>query len=466
MPTGTNHAPESDPVEPVLSVRDSATLVEAASSMERHHVGSLVVVDESGHLVGIVTERDIIAGCTSRTESPSETRVTEVMTKGVVSIRPGTPINVVHELMVAHRIRHLPVVDDGVPVGMMSARDVMASRLEILQGMRDAAQQIAMLSKNARKLDFQEIMEQVRLEVPSLFGPRRWALYLDSDEHRPDDAPLMERANCPCSSEGLADRGAGVGGIEGKPSIATSPPPACQQLGADGCCALIPLPRSQRTAERDREGGSSYLCMCGLPETAEADADVLRYKMSLVANILTVNLANAKLQRAASRDTLTGLRTRSTLEEALQDEYSRGLRHHHTFSVAMLDIDHFKDINDTRGHAVGDAVLRQMGEAMLDDLRTHDVAARYGGDEASVLMPETTLDDAVLVIERLRGRLERELRLPAGGGVTVSCGVAEWSGLPDDTGFDVLRRADEALYEAKRAGRNQVVSAAAIPATG
>ena len=205
------------------------------------------------------------------------------------------------------------------------------------------------------------------------------------------------------------------------------------------------------------------MCMCGLPEVTEESAEVLRYKLALVANTLTVNLANARLYRAAYRDPLTGLRARRALEEALADEHSRALRHGLGFCVAMLDVDNFKIINDTYGHATGDDVLKQLGEVIRVGARAHDLPARHGGDEVAVLMPETKLDGALPAIERLRLRMEREVRVPGGGPVTVSCGIAEWSGLCDDTGADVVRRADEALYDAKRKGRNCVVVAEAVP---
>ena len=204
------------------------------------------------------------------------------------------------------------------------------------------------------------------------------------------------------------------------------------------------------------------MCMCGLPEVTEESAEVLRYKLSLVANILTVNLANARLYKVAYRDPLTGLRARRALEEALADEHSRALRHGLGFCVAMLDVDNFKIINDTYGHAIGDDVLKQLGKVLRAGARAHDLPARHGGDEVAVLMPETKMDGALPAIERLRLRLEHELRAPGGRPVTVSCGVAEWSGLGEETGADVVRRADEALYEAKRKGRNCVVVAETV----
>ena len=331
-----------------------------------------------------------------------------------------------------------------------------------MQGMKDAAEQIALLSRNVQKLDLQQILDRLAGEVPNVFGAKRWALHLAAEDLGSDAEPLIQKMNCPCRVEALTDRAEGVAPGRDEPPALAPLPEACQQLGATGCRALVSLtlPTSSGANGRRREGDSSYLCMCGLPQVIDASAEVLRYKLALVADILTVNFTNARLYKAAYRDPLTGLRTRRAMEEALEYEHSRGLRYSRTFCVAMLDVDNFKSVNDTYGHAVGDAVLTQLGETLLAGVRAYDLPARHGGDEMAVLMPETKLDSALVAIERLRRQLECDLRVPSGRPVTVSCGVAEWSGLADETGAAVIRRADEALYEAKHAGRNCVVTAA------
>ncbi len=462
VPTGSA---ASDEHGFVLTVRDDDTLAEAARRMQCHHVGSLIVVNGSGNVVGIITERDIIGGCTASALHPKEVRVAEVMTRDVVSARPGTPVNAADELMATHGIRHLPVVEDGKAVGMISARDVLAARLGIVQALKDAAEQIALLSKNVRRLDLQELLERISTEVPKVFGAGRWALYLAGDERGNDEGALTQRMDCPRDGEALADRARQAASADGSGLIAASVPPACERLGADGCCVLVPLnsPGPAGECEDQRPAESSCLCMCGLPEVTESSAEVLRYKLALIADILTVNLANAKLYQAAYRDPLTGLQTRRALEEALAVEHSRSTRHGRPFCVAMMDVDRFKGINDAHGHAVGDDILKRLGAIVGAAVRAHDLPARHGGDEVAVLIPETRVDAALKLIDRLRQQVAAELRTPDEQPVTVSCGVAEWSGLAEDTGPDVVRRADAALYEAKRAGRNRVVAASAAP---
>jgi len=455
----TNILSSAKPVQPVLTIRDIDTVTETARLMQRHHVGSLIVVDETDKVAGIITERDIIVSCMAQAKDPDDILVGDIMTTDIVSVNPGATVNDADELMAAHGIRHLPMIDKGKAVGMISARDVMTARLGTVQAMKDAAEQIALLSKNVRNLDLQEILNRLADGIPNVFGAKRWALHLSSEDQSSDTKPLIQRMNCPCSIEMLTSHPGCAKPVGDEPHDLADPPETCQRLGAAGCHAMVSLnlPASGDAREHRREGDSNYLCMCGLPNVTKASADVLSYKLALVTEILTVNFTNARLYRVAYRDPLTGLRTRRALEEALEYEHSRGLRYGRAFCLAMLDVDNFKSVNDTYGHAVGDAVLTQFGETLLADVRAYDLPTRYGGDEMAVLMPETKLQGALAVIRRLRRRLDNDLRTPSDRPVTVSCGIAEWSGQAEETGADVILRADKALYEAKRSGRNRVV---------
>ncbi len=167
--------------------------------------------------------------------------------------------------------------------------------------------------------------------------------------------------------------------------------------------------------------------------------------------------ANAHLARLAACDTLTGLANRRRFFEQANEEIARAQRYGHALSLLMVDLDHFKSINDGYGHAAGDDVLRQLGRCLQDDLRQNDLAARIGGEEFVLLLPETPLLEACQFAERLRQRIA-ELPQPALRGllrVTCSIGVASFN--PADGCVDsLLERADAACYRAKAAGRNQV----------
>ncbi|HAA46086.1 MAG: PAS/PAC sensor-containing diguanylate cyclase [Halomonas sp. 54_146] len=161
-----------------------------------------------------------------------------------------------------------------------------------------------------------------------------------------------------------------------------------------------------------------------------------------------------KLGHEARSDPLTGLPNRRHFDLALQERLARVAvnRHSDIFSVAILDIDHFKPINDLHGHGVGDQVLQQLAKLLASQLRGRDIAARIGGEEFALLMPETSLDEACNALERLRRAIETYRWQPVP--ITASLGVTGY--LPGDTSESIMARADRALYTAKHLGRNHV----------
>ena len=176
---------------------------------------------------------------------------------------------------------------------------------------------------------------------------------------------------------------------------------------------------------------------------------------------VTRSEAQAEVDRhrfSAERDPLTGLGNRRRLGRTLQQlgqQATPTTDSPHPFSVAMVDVDHFKSINDLLGHAVGDAVLVEVAQILLDEARDDDVVVRYGGEEIVIVMPDTDVVDATTRCERLRARIEAHdwSCLPAGRRITISVGVA---GTPPCDPELVVSAADAAMYGAKRAGRNLV----------
>jgi len=169
----------------------------------------------------------------------------------------------------------------------------------------------------------------------------------------------------------------------------------------------------------------------------------------------------AALQRRATTDALTGLANRRHLVAAVDTEVRRARRTGRALSLAILDIDHFKRINDTHGHPGGDAVLREIAAVLRETTRAGDLIGRIGGEEFAVLMPETDTAQAERACERLRAAVAART-MSLGGNVatrvTVSTGVALLSA--SEAGDQLMCRADKALYEAKAGGRNQVRMAA------
>ncbi len=172
-------------------------------------------------------------------------------------------------------------------------------------------------------------------------------------------------------------------------------------------------------------------------------------------NVTDRKRVELQLARLAATDPLTSLPNRRYFLEAASRELERLRRFKVPAAVVMLDIDHFKAINDTYGHAAGDEALRQVASVATAHLRAVDILARLGGEEFALLLPGTSEHGAMIVAERLRTALA-EGPVHHEFGITASFGVAEVSG--DDTGIDdALRRADAALYAAKHSGRNRVL---------
>jgi diguanylate cyclase (GGDEF)-like protein/PAS domain S-box-containing protein len=212
-------------------------------------------------------------------------------------------------------------------------------------------------------------------------------------------------------------------------------------------------------------------------EAPQLDASELSFKTTFAAQV-GLSIANIKLREAlrtqSVRDPLTGLYNRRYLEEVLEREVRRAARAAQSLGVLMIDLDHFKSLNDTYGHDAGDAVLRETGASLTRGIRAEDFVCRFGGEEFVVILSTASLEVACARAERLRLKMMELTVLHQGrsmGMLTVSIGVAVF---PDHgvSPKELMAAADAALYEAKRGGRNQVGVAllksveVAIPAAG
>ena len=178
------------------------------------------------------------------------------------------------------------------------------------------------------------------------------------------------------------------------------------------------------------------------------------------AEILTANeelkIKNQLLEELCVTDSLTGLYNRSKLNQIISDEISRSHRNKRPFTILMIDIDYFKELNDSLGHIAGDEILATVSRTLTQSIRSIDFAARYGGDEFIIVLTETTAKEATITAERIRDQVSEiscsVVNKPIN--VTLSIGIAQ-SELKDTSPTDLITRADNALYEAKKAGRNQ-----------
>jgi diguanylate cyclase (GGDEF)-like protein len=216
---------------------------------------------------------------------------------------------------------------------------------------------------------------------------------------------------------------------------------------------FVSIPIVYLSAETDREvqleavgiGGDDFLTKPIKPEhlIASVRSRVERYR---------------QMRNLMVRDSLTGLFNHTTLKERLSQELSRAIRYKIPLAFAMLDIDHFKHVNDTYGHSVGDRVLKNLARLLVNRLRTSDIVGRYGGEEFAIIFPNTSGSDAVQVLDEIRqnfGGIVHQGNNRQTFHVTFSAGVAAYPG--SVTPANISDAADRALYQAKVSGRNRVV---------
>jgi diguanylate cyclase (GGDEF)-like protein len=163
--------------------------------------------------------------------------------------------------------------------------------------------------------------------------------------------------------------------------------------------------------------------------------------------------ANELLELQATTDSLTGLYNRFKHKDVLETEMKRTERYKSPLGLIMIDIDYFKRINDSFGHAIGDKVLQEIASLIRENVRSHEVVARWGGEEFMILAPNITLDETVHFADRIRSTIERNA-FTGGGKITCSFGVTAF--IKGDTVEGLIKRADDALYKAKNNGRNRV----------
>ncbi len=231
---------------------------------------------------------------------------------------------------------------------------------------------------------------------------------------------------------------------EGEPTPDLSPDPART--------IILPL----------KAGGENFGCLVLLTRDSARLAREQTEVLHSAANHLGLALKNALLFREvkirADYDGLTRIYNRQSFDGRLMEEFKRQQRYGHDLSLMIVDLDHFKKVNDTYGHQAGDEVLREVGKLLADTLRETDFAARYGGEEFGVILPHTDQENAFALADRLRVKVGN-LRFDAVDftfGVTASIGVASTAPGPDKRAADLLRRADTALYDAKHQGRDRV----------
>ena len=199
------------------------------------------------------------------------------------------------------------------------------------------------------------------------------------------------------------------------------------------------------------------LCFTRVQRFSETDLNSLEELLCLLVYPLRNALLYKQAIEKSMHDPLTGALNRGALDTMLDKEVDLALRHENALSVLMIDVDHFKKINDTHGHSMGDQVLRALADKLKSQIRTSDVLFRYGGEEFTIILNNTDPIGAKLLAQRVRRSVEEMTYFNQGIALqlTISIGMAALE--KGDTTAQLLKRADHALYSAKKSGRNCVV---------
>jgi len=361
-------------------------------------------------------------------------------------------------------------------------RQAEALRLanERLERMKKIAENVAYFSRELRTLDLDEVLDLVCSKAPQLFGAKSCLLFVP-DGNNKLTLWRERRVGCVAHVPPGVDINKAI-----REALATRKPAVVPErdwcLGAandaanrEGC-VVMPLWLSREEATLAERSVSvdpdneipALLCLCGIENPENLARHILEYKVLLISDILGANIANAlahsETDRLAHEDSLTGAKTRRVFDSAIAGEWERFERYESPFCVALIDVDHLKHVNDTYGHSAGDEVLQKIANIAERQSRRCDTIARYGGDEFGLILPETDVDGALIVLERIREAIDEAAFsfTPASGAAgdlavarsTVSVGVACSTGRGSIA--EVIDAADRALYECKQTGRDRI----------
>ena len=443
----------------IASVVYRDSVKEAAAKMFSHNVGCLIVTDDQGKFIGLVTERDIARHVAVSPDNGAGTKVAQIMTDHVVSCRAGDQRR-------ARPARSWRSTGSGTCPSLTTGSSSASCRPAILwdnsswrTGRRRRRSPCS--PSASRASTWRKRSRSWPRNRRKLFDASNCVLCLFPQGDRSREPELVSSNRCPCVA-GRMKSPQGVEDVSSEDGYYDAEIPAeCRGPGGQPPRLVLPLdivglPEAASGKEKRLSG---YLCMCGLAASNASNRELTLYKAKLTREIVIAHLTNATRYQQARltslTDPLTGVGSRRLHEDKLQEECDRAKRYKRPFSVAIIDLDHFKMINDVLGHAVGDEAIRKLADCVRREKRGPDILSRYGGDEFVLLLPETKAADATILLERVRAKVQ-QICLDQGMALSVSCGIAESFPETEEAPGDVMRRADLALYEAKNGGRNCV----------
>ncbi len=387
--------------QPLRTVSTGDSLSAALRVMMSHKVGS-VFVTEKEKVVGIITERDMIRIANSKTTLSD--RVGSVMSHPVVSASIDSSVADVLGIMKTHNIRRVLInYNDGTPFRVISNRDILRnlenSYLEFLN------------RKIRHARDILDFLPEIIVEVIDVSGEQviQWC------NRKTQQAFDRDMVNLPITS----------------------------LIPEESWATVYPAIIGQGKIEKARIDIGDKIF--------ELSASYMKMQREGIIQAILIDVTSEVYM--STRDFLTGVYNRRKFDEILDAEIERAKRYAHILSIGILDIDHFKAVNDTQGHQAGDTVLQELTALVVQNIREVDYLARYGGEEFVLLSPHTDLAGMHRLAEKLRRTVEATV-FHGQSRITISLGIAQFA--PGETKAMLIERADAALYRAKAKGRNRV----------
>jgi len=485
---------------PVIAISEEAEIPEAANLMVINGLRRLVVVNEAHHVIGIITQTDIIKNL-SIDSFISFKKIEQIMNRRIISVTQEDSLSKIISLMSEKRISCVPVLDRKKPVGIVAERDI--TRAIANNSISKHAQEIMrhpvpLAGKEMSLYDATRLMDEHKMSSLIVVNDAGDAtgIVTKSDiikNLRADyieilknmlkeksralvESELKYRTLVEQSLEGILILQDGLIKFANPTLLKILNYDEQEIIGKDIMRFLCPDERGLFSENLTIiETGQKVDCPLEIRMLHKNEECLfmeilltqIQYEgkpavLTTLRNITERKKTEAELKRLVITDDLTGIYNQRYFYTHLNKEVERAKRHQRPLSLLLIDIDKFKDFNDKYGHWEGDYVLKRIGDILLKNVRDIDMPFRYGGEEFTVILPETNFQDAIIVAERIRKAVAQTVFYPftLDGqpevvSKTVSIGVTEF--LTDDTMKSFLKRADNAMYQAKKRGRNMVL---------
>jgi diguanylate cyclase (GGDEF)-like protein/PAS domain S-box-containing protein len=485
---------------PVIAVSEETEIPEAANLMVINSLRRLVVVDGEHRVIGIVTQTDIIKNL-SIDSFISFKKAEQIMNRNIISVDEKDMLSNAVSLMAKNRISCILVMKGKKPIGIITERDITKAIAEdtISNGVLEIMKSPMLTThKDLNLFDATRLMDENKARSLTVVDHHGIAIGIITKSDiiknlRADyitvlknmlrekskaliESELKYRTLVEQSLEGILIVQNGLIKFANPTLLKNLNYVESEMVGKDILRFLYPDDRDMLTenlrklSEHQLIDSSLELRMAHKNEEGiymEVLLTQIQYEddpaiLVTLRNITERKKAEAELKRLVITDDLTGLFNQRYFYTQITKESERAKRHNRPLSLILIDIDLFKDFNDTYGHWEGDFVLKKIGEIILKNVRDIDMPFRYGGEEFTVILPDTNHEDAIIVAERIRKAIAQNVFYPftLDGwpdvvSKTVSIGITEFREQDDMKSF--VKRADNALYQAKNRGRNMLV---------